>query len=207
VNYQAALDRELARITASGATPGLLLHSCCAPCGSYALEYLSAYFRITVLYFNPNIYPAAEFERRLSEQKRLLTLMELRNPADVIATEYAHGGFSEAACGLENEREGGARCDMCFALRLDETAKQASARGYEYFGTTLTVGPHKNAERVNAAGEAAGRTHGVRFLYADLKKRDGYKRSLELSKTYNLYRQNYCGCEFSLSAAKGGGEL
>jgi predicted adenine nucleotide alpha hydrolase (AANH) superfamily ATPase len=207
VNYHVLLDRELEQIAASGAMPGLMLHSCCAPCGSYALEYLSAYFRITVLHFNPNVYPPAEFEKRLAEQKRLVTRMDFKNPVDVLAPEYAREGFLAAARGLESEPEGGARCGACFALRLDETAKRASALGYEYFGTTLTVGPRKNAAAVNAAGEAAGRAHGVRFLYADLKKRDGYKRSLELSKIYNLYRQNYCGCEFSLAAAKGGGEL
>jgi predicted adenine nucleotide alpha hydrolase (AANH) superfamily ATPase len=206
VNYQAALDRELARIAASGETPRLLLHSCCAPCGSYALEYLSAYFRIAVLYFNPNIYPEAEFEKRLAEQKRLLTRMAFQNPVDLLAPEYARGDFLAAARGLEDEPEGGARCGACFSLRLDETARRAKALGCEYFGTTLTVSPHKNAERINAAGEAAGRAYGVRFLYADLKKRDGYKRSLDLSREYGLYRQNYCGCEFSLAAAKGGGE-
>ena len=200
-NYQLVLDSELQRIVSSGATPSLLLHSCCGPCSSYVLEYLSRYFRITVLYYNPNIWPASEFDLRAETQKNLLAAARYDNPVDIIIPEYDHGEFSAVSAGLEGEPEGGARCLRCFELRLGKTAELASKGGYDYFSTTLSVSPHKDAVALNRIGLEAAARCGVPYLCSDFKKRDGYKRSIELSAKYGLYRQDYCGCEFSLRSS------
>lgn len=172
--------------------PRLLLHSCCGPCSSYVLEYLSDYFDITLFFYNPNIQPAEEYEKRLSAQKQLLERAKYKNPVAFLAGEYEPQRFFEAVKGLENCREGGARCEKCFELRLSKAAEIAKKGGFDYFVTTLTVSPHKNAVLINEIG---GRYQN--YLPSDFKKREGYKRSIILSKEYELYRQGYCGCIFS----------
>ena len=172
--------------------PRLLLHSCCGPCSSYVLEYLSDYFDITLFFYNPNIQPAEEYEKRLSAQKQLLERAKHKNPVAFLAGEYEPQRFFEAVKGLENCREGGARCEKCFELRLSKAAEIAKKGGFDYFATTLTVSPHKNAVLINEIG---GRYQN--YLPSNFKKREGYKRSIILSKEYELYRQDYCGCIFS----------
>ncbi len=195
INYD-RLGRELlASPDWKGRRPTLLLHSCCAPCSSSVLERLTADFDVTVLYYNPNIYPAEEFEKRLAEQKKLLTQM----PAGVsfLESEYAPEEFFAAVRGLEQEPEGGARCAVCFRQRLERCAELAAKHGFDFFTTTLTVSPLKDAELLNRIGQDAAEKYGTRFFPSDFKKRDGYLRSLRLSEEYGLYRQNYCGCIFS----------
>ena len=199
MNYQKALDEELKTIAAREKKPRLLLHSCCGPCSSYVLEYLTRFFSVSVFYYNPNIAPEAEYQKRLSEQKRLLKEMAANGPVELMEVPYDHGEFLEAAAGLEAEREGGARCERCFILRLEETARTAARLDFDYFTTTLSVSPHKNAQLLNRVGGEMAEKYGVRYLYSDFKKRDGYKRSLELSARYGLYRQDWCGCEYSKS--------
>lgn len=172
--------------------PRLLLHSCCGPCSSYVLEYLSDYFDITLFFYNPNIQPAEEYEKRLLTQKKLLERAKYKNPVAFLSGEYEPQRFFEAVKGLENCREGGARCEKCFELRLSKAAEIAKKGGFDYFATTLTVSPHKNAVLINEIG---GRYQN--YLPSDFKKREGYKRSIILSKEYELYRQDYCGCIFS----------
>jgi len=198
INYQIILDKELEDIGKSGEVPVLLLHSCCAPCSSYVLEYLSEHFRIILLYYNPNIMPANEYYHRLSEQKRLLTLINARHGIELAESRYAEQEFLEAVKGLENEPEGGARCEKCFRLRLTEAAKAAKEYGADYFATTLTVSPHKNAQKINEIGLEIEAEYGVKYLLSDFKKKNGYKRSIELAGQYGLYRQDYCGCVFSM---------
>ena len=190
-NYQLELDALLSRLEGR---PRLLLHSCCGPCSSYVLEYLTRYFEVSLSYYNPNIQPREEYELRLENQLKVLE----RIPGVTLAPcGYDGGAYDEAVRGLENEPEGGARCTECFALRLDFAARAAKRLGCDYFATTLTVSPHKDAQRINAIGEALAGKYGVKWLPADFKKRDGYKRSIELSREFGLYRQNYCGCLYS----------
>lgn len=177
--------------------PSLLLHSCCAPCSSYCLEYLSRYFKITVLYYNPNLFPAGEYERRASEQKKLVSALPAKYPVTLVEMKGEPEEFYSAVKGLEHIREGGERCFACFKLRLERAARYAKENGFDFFTTTLTISPLKNAQKLNEIGEAAGVKFGVRHLPSDFKKKDGYKRSVELSKVYGLYRQDYCGCVFS----------
>ena len=172
----------------------LLLHSCCAPCSSYCLEEVAPVLKTTVFYFNPNLDSEKEYEHRKSEQLRLLIETGL---ADFLDCDYSPELFAEVVRGLENEPEGGARCVKCFRLRLERTAKEAKARGYDFFGTTLTVSPLKNAKVINGIGFALEKELGIRYLPSDFKKRGGYLRSIELSKEHELYRQDYCGCEYS----------
>ena len=192
-NYNREMEEEIARL--EGRRPTLLLHSCCSPCSSAVIERLREHFRLTVLYYNPNIEPEEEYLHRRAEQQRLLAL--LGNDTGWLSCEYGHEAFEAFAPGLAEEPEGGKRCLACFALRLNATAEAARDHGFEYFTTTLSVSPHKNAENVNRAGEEAARRFGVRYLYADFKKKNGYLRSLQLSAEYGLYRQNYCGCLYS----------
>ena len=172
----------------------LLLHSCCGPCSTRCIEALKDAFRVTVLYYNPNITDPAEYEKRKAEQVRFLAESGW---ADLLDCPYDPQEFFAAAAGLEGEPEGGARCTRCFALRLSYTAQTAKCEGFGWFGTTLSVSPHKDAARLNALGEQIARQTGVRWLYADFKKQNGYLRSTELARQYHLYRQNYCGCIFS----------
>ncbi len=175
----------------------LLLHACCAPCSSYVLEYLSQFFIITLYYYNPNITNAEEYQRRLDELTRLVSVLPVQNPVRLIAGDYDSDRFSLAAKGLEQEREGGARCTACYELRLDSTASLAAEQGFDYFTTTLSISPYKNAAKLNDIGERLAQQYGVAHLPCDFKKRGGYKRSVELSAQYGLYRQSFCGCIFS----------
>lgn len=195
-NLQALTDREIERLNGRKAT--LLLHACCAPCSTASLEYLVQYFDITLFFYNPNISSAGEFGKRLNELKRFTEECPFAKGIKIISPEYNHREFLNAAAGLEGAEEGGERCEKCFKLRLDKTARQAERSGYEYFATTLTISPLKNAEKINLCGEAAV-VGNVIYLPTDLKKRERYKRSIELSREYGLYRQSFCGCEFSKS--------
>lgn len=197
INYQIEMERELARIAASGARPRLLLHSCCAPCSSAVLERLTQSFDIAVFYYNPNIAPAGEFQRRALEQRRLIDALPRAGRIEYIPGEYDPEAFYEACRGHEDDPEGGERCARCFRLRLSRTAALAAERGDDYFATTLTISPLKDAQRLNAIGMALAGEAGVRWLPADFKKKDGYRRSCALSEQYGLYRQDYCGCVFS----------
>lgn len=176
--------------------PHLLLHSCCGPCSSAVLEKLTPHFRVTVFFFNPCIHPAAEYEKRLSEQKRLIE--EAKLPVDLLEAVYDPQSYFALVKGLENAPEGGERCLVCFRQRLMATAQAAKAHGFDFFTTTLTVSPHKNAENLNRIGQEVSHETGMPFLPADFKKRSGYLRSLELSKEYSLYRQDWCGCVYSM---------
>ena len=199
VNRQFELDALLDGFVRAGRRPRLLLQSCCGPCSSYVLDYLSRFLDITVLFYNPNIWPPAEYEKRLDTQRQLLRAASFPG-VTLRPASYDPRVFFAAAAGLEQAPEGGSRCAVCFRLRLEETAKQAAAGGFDFFGTTLTVSPHKNAALINAIGQDAADKYGVRWLPSDFKKRGGYLASIRLSRTYGLYRQNYCGCKFSLSA-------
>lgn len=194
INYQKKLDQLLEKF--EGEKPGLLLHSCCAPCSSYVLEYLSKYFRITVFYYNPNIDSKEEYEKRSKEQRRLVSEMDLGD-IKVITAAYTPKVFYETVKGYEKEPEGGARCYLCYQLRLNKTAELAAKEGFDYFTTTLTISPLKNAQWLNELGQKAEEKYGVSFLPSDFKKKGGYQRSIQLSKEYSLYRQNFCGCVFS----------
>lgn len=199
MNYQLELDKIIDRIRSeeNGKISRLLIHSCCAPCSSYVLEYLSDFFAITVYYYNPNIYPESEYYKRVKEQERLIKSMPLKNPVLFVEGEYEPQKYYDLVKGHENDPEGGDRCAICYRMRLEEAAKTARQGGYDYFTTTLTVSPYKNAEKLNKIGSEAAEIYGVRFLPSDFKKRNGYKRSIELSGEYGLYRQDYCGCVFS----------
>ena len=197
INYQKELDKIISQNIEKKFIPTLLLHSCCAPCSSYVLEYLSQYFKITVLYYNPNISPREEYEKRKEEQKRLIALMPFVYPVGIMDCEYNTQPFFAMAKGLEECPEGGQRCFACYDLRLRRTAREAAAGGFDYFTTTLSISPLKNAQKLNTLGFAAGEDFHVKFLPADFKKKEGYKRSIELSGKYSLYRQNYCGCIYS----------
>lgn len=175
--------------------PNLLLHSCCGPCSTQVLSFLAPYFNITVLYYNPNIEPFTEYEKRKQEQIRFIKEFNHSN-ITFLDCDYDNNAFTEAVKGLENEKEGGARCPVCFRVRLEKTARVAKEKKYDFFGTTLTVSPHKNSKQINLIGHALEKRYNVKFLYSDFKKKDGYKKSIELSKQYNLYRQNYCGCNY-----------
>jgi len=202
INYQRRLD---SLIQTLDYTPKLLLHSCCAPCSSYCLEYLSQYFSITVFYYNPNISPEEEFRKRAEEQRRLIGALPVKNPVSLVIDDYDPREFFDIAKGLENVPEGGERCFKCYRLRLQRAAEYAAAHGFDYFCTTLSISPLKNAAKINEIGEALeaelnarmANLPRVKFLPSDFKKKGGYLRSIELSHEYGLYRQNYCGCVFS----------
>ena len=174
--------------------PRLLLHSCCAPCSSYVITYLYDYFDITILYYNPNIYPYEEYKKRKDEQIRLISNFK---GVKIIDCDYDNDIYNEVIKGLENEPERGSRCTKCFYLRLNKTGEIAKKNNFEYFGTTLTVSPYKNAKLLNEIGEVISKKYDIKWLYSDFKKNDGYKKSIELSKKYDLYRQDYCGCIYS----------
>lgn len=198
MNYQKETDARIAAHTAAGEVPTLLLHSCCAPCSSYVLEYLSAYFRITVLYYNPNIYPDEEYAHRVREQQEFIARFPAANPIAFVEGAFDTARFYETVRGMEDLPEGGERCFACYELRLREAAEQARRMGADYFCTTLSISPLKNAEKLNEIGCRLAAEYGVRYLPSDFKKKNGYKRSIELSREYGMYRQEYCGCVFSL---------
>ncbi len=197
VNYQKELDRIIDGLGQQGEPPRLLLHVCCAPCSSYCLEYLSEYFDITVYYYNPNISKKEEYLKRLAEEERYISVKEFKHPVKLTESTYDPQEFFDAVRGLEKEPEGGLRCRECFKLRLEASAKKAKELGFEWFTTTLTISPLKNAALLNEIGAEMGEKYGVKWLPSDFKKKEGYKRSIELSREYGLYRQDYCGCVFS----------
>jgi predicted adenine nucleotide alpha hydrolase (AANH) superfamily ATPase len=199
INYQKQLEVTIEQLMKNNEIPTLLLHSCCAPCSSYVLEYLSEYFKIMVFYYNPNIYPEVEYRRRVEEQKLLIESLNVKNKIEFIEGNYASEKFYAMAKGLEQEKEGGERCFKCYELRLNEAAIIASENHFDYFTTTLSISPLKNAAKLNEIGEQLSEKYAVKYLYSDFKKKNGYKRSIELSKEYHLYRQDYCGCVFSKS--------
>lgn len=204
-NYQKVLDKTLEQLAGEARTPRLLLHSCCAPCSSYVLEYLSQHFDIAVYYYNPNIAPAEEFRLRVEEQKRLIAEMPLTRPVSFLEGDYNPADFAAIAKGHEQDPEGGERCTACYRLRLEDTAKTAADLGFDYFTTTLSISPLKDAQRLNSIGGELAEKYGVRYLFSDFKKREGYKRSCALAVQYGLYRQDYCGCIYSKrDAAKRG---
>lgn len=199
MNYQLEMEKIISENRSAGIKPTLLLHACCAPCSSYCLEQLAKDFDITVLYYNPNLYPAEEFSKRAGEEVRLVKEMNSLFGCDikVQVVPFDEKEFYLAVKGLEDCREGGERCRKCFELRLGKTAECAERDGFDFFTTTLTISPLKNAQVLNEVGQAAGENYSVRFLPSDFKKKGGYQRSIVLSKQFGLYRQDYCGCIFS----------
>lgn len=207
VNFDKMLEEKLNEIDGSGKRPRLLLHACCAPCSTYVLEYLCPYFDITLLYYNPNIFPEDEYNKRANELARLAEAMreEKIAGAESIKVEilpYTPSDFYEITKGKEEIPEGGERCFDCYRLRLEKTAILAKEGGYDYFCTTLSISPHKNARVLNEIGGALAEKYGVEYLFSDFKKKNGYKRSCELSERYGLYRQDFCGCVYSSNEAK-----
>ncbi len=197
INYQTQLDNLIETFDKEGRQPSLLLHSCCGPCSSYPIEYLSSYFHITVFYYNPNIYPDQEYYHRVKEQERFIQSFPAKYPVHFIEGDFDKESFYAMAKGLENEPERGERCSKCFDLRLRKTARLAEEKGFDYFSTTLTISPMKDATLLNDIGMALSDEYQVDWLPSDFKKKNGYKRSTELSKEYDMYRQDYCGCVFS----------
>ena len=194
VNYQILTDKITDELVRTGSRPRLLLHACCAPCASYVLEYLTEFFKIDVYFYNPNILPGEEYEKRFGELRRLIEIMPRKGEITLIEGEYEPQVYLEKIHGLENEPEGGSRCSVCLDMRVDKTAEIAAEGGYDYFATTLTVSPHKNAQLLNTLGYAAAEKYGTTWLPSDFKKRGGYLRSTEICRGYDIYRQNYCGC-------------
>ena len=190
INYQKKLEELIKGLNGK---PSLLLHSCCGPCSTEVIDFLKDYFEITVFYYNPNIEPLEEYLHRKREQKRFLNEYK-EAKIHFLDCEYDNNAFKEMAKGLENIPEGGARCNKCFYLRMKKTAIVAKENNFEYFGTTLTVSPHKNSTMINEIGEKISKEENIKYIYGDFKKNDGYKKSIEISKAYNLYRQDYCGC-------------
>ena len=206
-NYQLEMEAILARHQAAGEVPTLLLHSCCAPCSSYVLETLSAHFRITVFYYNPNIWPEREYVQRAAEQQRFIQLFPAGHPISFLEGSYDTDAFYDMAKGLENLPEGGERCFRCYELRLRQTAEIALARNFDYFTTTLSISPLKNAEKLNEIGLRLAGELGLNYLVSDFKKRGGYQRSTQISREYGMYRQNYCGCVFSWKEREAAGRV
>ena len=197
INYQKELDKLISSFEKEGSVPSLLLHSCCGPCSSYCIEYLSQYFNVTVFYYNPNIYPDEEYYHRVKEQQRFIEAFPTKHPVEFIEGDYDKDSFYEIAKGLEHEPEKGARCHKCYDLRLRRTAQVAKEKGFDFFTTTLTISPMKDSQVLNQIGIRISDEIGVKWLPSDFKKKEGYKRSTELSKEYDMYRQDYCGCVFS----------
>ena len=200
INYQKELDKIIEACVRNGCVPSLLLHSCCAPCSSYVISFLSQYFNITILYYNPNISPQEEYEKRKKEQIRLIKELKTKNKLDYLDCDYDNELYNELIKGYETESEGGNRCSICFKMRLEKTAKLAKENNYDYYCSTLTVSPHKNSKIINEIGETIANKHNIKWLYSDFKKNEGFKQSITLSKKYDLYRQDYCGCIYSKKA-------
>lgn len=195
INYQLELDKIIAQL--GDDVPRLMLHSCCAPCSSYTLKYLAEYFDITVYYYNPNISPEEEFNKRFDEQERLISQLPTKHTVKLIRGDYVYDDFLDIARGYEDVPEGGERCFRCYRMRLEHTARLAVEQGFDYFCTTLSISPLKNSQRINEIGYEVAEKYGIKWLPSDFKKREGYKQSIELSREYDLYRQNYCGCVYS----------
>lgn len=202
VNYQKWLDRTIEEQEKEGKVPTLLLHSCCAPCSSYCIEYLSQFFRITVFYYNPNITEETEYRKRVEEQKRFIRQFQAKYPVSFIEGEYDPKSFFDIAKGYETVPEGGERCFRCYEMRLRETGRVAKERKFDYFTTTLSISPLKNAQKLNEIGKRLSEEWKVSYLFSDFKKKEGYKRSIALSAEYDLYRQDYCGCIYSQQTRK-----
>ena len=201
INYQKELETIIAKHQRAGEIPTLFLHSCCAPCSSYVLEYLSDYFYITVFYYNPNIYPDEEYFKRVEEQKQFIKRFPAKYPIQFVEGRFDKERFYQMAKGLEHVPEGGERCFRCYELRLREAAEYASSHHMDYFTTTLSISPLKNAQKLNEIGLALAEECGVNYLVSDFKKKNGYKRSVELSREYGMYRQDYCGCIYSVNSS------
>ena len=198
MNYNNKMEEIIKEEQEKSNIPSILLHSCCAPCSSHVIDTLTPYFNITIFYYNPNIEPFEEYEKRKEEEKRFIKEYPNINKLDIIDCDYDNDKFKSMSKGLEHIPEGGARCIKCYHLRLDATAKKAKELGYDYFGTTLTVSPYKKSDKLNEIGEHLSKEYDIKYLYSDFKKKNGYKHSIELSKKYNLYRQDYCGCIYSV---------
>ena len=196
-NYSKMTEDIIDKFKDCNKKPSLLLHVCCAPCSSYVLEYLNEHFEITLYYYNPNISPESEYEKRANELNRLIGEMPLDTVNAPVIERYDNAEFEAAIKGLENEPEGGRRCAVCYKLRLEAAAKYAKAHGFDYFCTTLSISPLKNSQTLNAIGKAVSERYGVKYLFSDFKKNEGFKRSVQLCADYGLYRQNYCGCKYS----------
>ena len=196
-NFQKELDKFVLKLQEEKKVPTILLHSCCAPCSSHCIEYLSQYFRVTVFYYNPNISYEEEYRKRVEEEKRFISEFPTKYPVEFIEGDYDTSKFYDMAKGLEKCPEGGERCFKCYELRLRETAKLAKEKGFDYFTTTLSISPLKSSLKLNEIGLKLEEEYGMKYLLSDFKKKNGYKRSIELSKEYNLYRQNFCGCVYS----------
>ena len=194
MNYQIVLENTLKNLKEKKT---LLLHACCAPCSSYVIEYLSNYFDITILFYNPNINNDTEYNKRLQELERFVKEFKTNNPVKVISLGYNHDEYLQTVLGLEEEKEGGSRCLKCYRLRLEKTFEYAKQYNFDYVTTTLTISPLKNSQVINKIGAELENIYHINYLYSDFKKKEGYKRSIVLSHEYNLYRQDYCGCEFS----------
>lgn len=201
-NYQTILDEIIKENQKLNRKPKVLMHSCCAPCSSYVLEYLSKYFEITLFFYNPNITDEDEFNKRKEELIRLNKEIAPQNAIDIIVGEYEPDKFMSMAKGLEDLPEGSNRCFKCYEMRLRKTAELARDKQFDYFCTTLSISPYKNADKLNSIGELLSQEYNIPYLYSDFKKNNGYKKSIELSKKYHLYRQNYCGCIFSKKQAE-----
>ena len=197
INFQRQLDETIGRLTEEHRVPTLLMHSCCAPCSSYCLSYLAEYFSITIYYYNPNISPVDEYKHRVEEQKRLIRELPVRHPISFVEGPYEPEKFREISRGLEDVPEGGERCFACYELRQRQAAQYASQHGFDYFTTTLSVSPHKNAAKLNEIGLRLAEEYGTAYLVSDFKKKNGYLTSIRLSAQYGLYRQDYCGCVYS----------
>ena len=193
-NYSELCDNILTNFTKK---KKILLHSCCAPCSSHVISYLTNYFDITILYYNPNIYPYEEYIKRKNEQIELIKKIEKNNNINIIDCDYDNEIYNTLIKGLEKEPERGNRCTVCYQMRMEKTAIIAKENNYDYFCTTLSVSPYKNATLINEIGKRLEKEYNIKWLYSDFKKKDGYKKSIELSKKYNLYRQDYCGCIYS----------
>ena len=197
MNYNKLMEEEINKIIESNTKPKILLHSCCAPCSTHCIKTLTPYFDITVLYYNPNIEPYEEYLKRKEEEIRFINEFPHTNKIDIMDCDYDNDLFLEMSKGLEMEPERGARCIKCYYLRMNKTAIEDKNNNYDYFATTLTLSPLKDAKKLNEIGEKLQEKHNVKYLYSDFKKKEGYKDSIEMSKEYNLYRQDYCGCKFS----------
>ena len=196
-NFQKELEKIIQKNQEEDKVPTLLLHSCCAPCSSYCLEYLSNFFKITIFYYNPNITEEEEYKKRVEEQKRFIHDLPVKYPISFIEGAYTPEKFYQIAKGYEKVPEGGERCFRCYQLRLEESGRVAKENHFDYFTTTLSISPLKNAEKLNEIGEEISKQFDIPYLYSDFKKKEGYKRSILLSKEYQLYRQDYCGCIYS----------
>lgn len=197
MNYNKIMEEELSHISARKNVPSLLLHSCCAPCSSHVIDLLTNYFNITIVYYNPNIEPIEEYEKRKKEEIRFISEYPHKNSITMLDCDHENDLFHKTIKGLEKEHEGGARCIKCYYLRMEKTAQLAKEKGFDYFATTLTVSPLKNSVKLNEIGKYLSDKYDIKYLYSDFKKKEGYKHSIEMSKEYNLYRQDYCGCIYS----------